>query len=962
MNREQTARNLLSTDGFSRPEKRAATVDWSEKPEIPGYELERKLADGGMGSVWLATEQTDLQRQVAVKVIRSGLSNDELVARFNVERQALAIMSHPSIAKILGAGSTKSGLPYFAMEFVEGVPLTKYCEQHQLDLVDRLRLFLEVCRAVQHAHNVGVIHRDLKPSNVLAANQDGQHVCKIIDFGLAKSTDDSNFKKRYETQHGQIVGTLQYMSPEHADLDNNSTDTRSDIYGLGVILYEILTGSTPITREVIAANSSFEVLRLIREAETVRPSTRLSERRSEHSIPGSSLSSILRRDLDWIVLKSLEKNPEHRYQSVNNFADDIARFLSGDPVNARPPSLSYRFRKLVGKYRIASVVASCLALGAVATSAAIWFAWMNQQTRDELSKEKTSNSQLQTQKSQLEIQISEEVQLKYATLQDSMLAGIRAELARANWEDALRGCAELESLEASWSQSTAVERRLVETQICRARAFNGLEDNARALETLLPYANPELLEPFLQAIESESKLAGRPLLLRSFLLAARLQAEHAEKTVKKASQSTPHLRAEIDLLLGDLLLLDETRSSFAITQIRAAFESGQLGTEDAMYADAMLKMYSEMNVRAANERLRAIVNENPFHERATIALIGNLFLQGRYGECREIIKVAKAAFGDNEPRLVIISTLMNLAEGNQQAGRLGVEALEESIGVDGAKIIQDVGTLYFVMNESTANMSISPQAYQLLWKLNIQPSVDADVKMVTIVHTTRHPAFRAFIDCLNVLADLRLVMQLRNDQPEPFRKALREGYAKYPDGLFQSLLGSSYLLPGHTDFAIAAEHYRLAIESDSACIGVRQYARYARSMALLGQAMDSETPGPLTEAAMQNALELVQENDKFNTFHVWQVANAAVDLGRFQVAETMASRALESSPADVPLNLLLIKAYMGQNSFGRAYDASQALQAKVETGEIQMDAEQQQRLAKYNSAALQSLVENDGGQ
>lgn len=327
---------------------------------IGHYKLLQLIATGGMGQVWMAEQEKPVRRQVALKLIKAGMDSKPIVARFEAERQALAMMDHPNIAKVLDAGTTDEGQPYFVMELVHGVPITNFCDTNNLGINERLDLFISVCIAVQHAHQKGIIHRDLKPSNILVALNDGRPMVKVIDFGLAKALEHQSklTERTLFTEFGQVMGTLQYMSPEQAEMNSVDVDTRSDIYALGVVLYELLTGSTPIERDMLERQALLEVLEAIRELDPPRPSVRLSG--SGEKIAGISrqrqinpqrLSLILRGDLDWIVMKALDKDRARRYESANGFAEDLRRYLEGDVIKARPPSNIYRLKKFVKKNR-----------------------------------------------------------------------------------------------------------------------------------------------------------------------------------------------------------------------------------------------------------------------------------------------------------------------------------------------------------------------------------------------------------------------------------------------------------------------------------------------------------------------------------------------------------------------------------------------------------------------------------
>jgi WD40 repeat protein/serine/threonine protein kinase len=355
--------------------------------EIPGasigpYRLVRELGEGGMGTVWLAEQQEPVQRTVALKVIKPGMDSRQIIARFEAERQALALMDHPNIARVFDAGTTANGRPYFVMELVQGVPLTRYCDEHRLTPRQRLELFVPVCQAVQHAHQKGIIHRDLKPSNVLVTLYDGRPVPKVIDFGIAKATGQLPVERTMFTEVGQVVGTLEYMSPEQAELNPLDIDTRSDVYSLGVLLYELLTGSTPLQRKRVRQAAMVEVLRLIREEEPPRPSARLSTTDELPSVAAKrgleprKLRGLVRGELDWVVMRCLEKDRNRRYDTANGLAQDIERYLHDEAVQACPPSAWYRFRKFARRNRAAlataAVVAAALLTALVVLGAGEW--------------------------------------------------------------------------------------------------------------------------------------------------------------------------------------------------------------------------------------------------------------------------------------------------------------------------------------------------------------------------------------------------------------------------------------------------------------------------------------------------------------------------------------------------------------------------------------------------------------
>jgi serine/threonine protein kinase/Flp pilus assembly protein TadD len=409
---------------------------------IGPYKLLEQIGEGGFGVVFLAAQTQPVRRKVALKVLKPGMDTRQVVARFQAERQALALMDHPNISQVFDGGATASGRPYFVMELVRGVPITDFCDENRLPIRERLGLFVSVCEAVQHAHQKGVIHRDLKPSNVLVTLHDGTPVVKVIDFGVAKAIGQPLTEKTLFTNFAQMIGTPPYMSPEQAEMSGLDIDTRGDVYSLGVVLYELLAGTTPFDKERLQQASVDEIRRIIREEDPPRPSTRLStagraattaseKRRSDPR----QLSRLFRGELDWVVMKALEKDRNRRYETASAFAADVGRYLANEPVQACPPSRWYRFRKLAQRNKRAFVTASALALGALlaVTSLAVSNVLIRrEQARTREEKERAEKAQELAEQRAEEIRDSLE-RLKTA---NALLERGRSYTADLRWDDA----------------------------------------------------------------------------------------------------------------------------------------------------------------------------------------------------------------------------------------------------------------------------------------------------------------------------------------------------------------------------------------------------------------------------------------------------------------------------------------------------------------------------------------------
>jgi serine/threonine protein kinase/Flp pilus assembly protein TadD len=493
---------------------------------IGPYKLLQQIGEGGMGTVFMAEQLQPVQRQVALKIVKPGMDSRKVIARFEAERQALALMDHPNIARVLDAGTTPSGRPFFVMELVKGVPITGYCDERHLTPNVRLELFQAVCQAVQHAHQKGIIHRDLKPSNVLVAEYDDKPVVKVIDFGVAKATGPKLTERTMFTEFGQVVGTLEYMSPEQAKLNALDIDTRSDIYALGVLLYELLAGTTPFEKKRLREAAFDEILRIIREEQPPRPSTRLSTTAELPSIAANrglepqKLSSLMRGELDWVVMKCLEKDRNRRYETANGLARDIERYLHDEPVLARPASVAYRFRKFArrnkGALATAMVVGAMLlaSLGAIAGSVG----WV---VRDHEAQQARLAGDLELALAQAELLADQgkwaeaHAGVEYADRLAQQVASGSALLDRqVALRDRLGAQAQDQAFVAEFEQFRLEEQSQVnevESRFSRERAF------PRVRQMLKQYGIEVAVTPPAAAV---ARIQGRPATMQGHLLAA----------------------------------------------------------------------------------------------------------------------------------------------------------------------------------------------------------------------------------------------------------------------------------------------------------------------------------------------------------------------------------------------------------------------------------------------------------
>ena len=644
------------------------TSQFSESVRVIGrYRLLEKIGEGGMGEVWLAEQQEPVRRRVALKLIKAGMDTGQVMARFEAERQALALMDHPAIAKVFDAGATGEGRPYFAMEYVPGQPITRHCDERRLGIVERLELFVQVCEAVQHAHRKAVLHRDLKPSNVLVASQDGRSMPKIIDFGVAKAMSQPLTERTLYTGLGMLVGTPGYMSPEQADPTGQGVDTRTDVYSLGVMLYELLVGELPFDRQKLRQAGWEGLGRLLREEEPATPSRRLttlppaasSEASSRRQTEVPALRRRLSGDLDWITMKAIEAERERRYGSPSELAEDIRRHLRDEPVEAASPGAAYRMRKFVRRHRLgvaaAAVVTLVMAAGLVGTTVG-------------LVRARRAESEARRQ-----AQTSERVSGFLANL----LASVDPERMGKTLVADLRQ--RVDKAERARGSSQA--------QVAATLAsFDGALSGVNAVDLARQLVDDEILIPSSKVIDEE--MSAEPL------VAARLQSTMGStyQSLGLFPSAESHYRKALETRRR--LLGPEHPDA-----LRTMFDLSRPLHLQARYAEA------EKILREAFDVQRQVLGpDHPETLSSMSRICAAIHDQGRYQEaetfCRETLERRRRALGEDHPDTAItmryvadtLSSLKRWAEA-EETFRQALDRLRRALGPESREVLTAMGNL-----------------------------------------------------------------------------------------------------------------------------------------------------------------------------------------------------------------------------------------------------------------------------
>lgn len=834
---------------------------------IGRYQLVKKLGEGGMGAVYLAEQTQPVQRQVALKVIKSGMDSRQVIARFEAERAALSMMNHIYIARVLDAGSTSTGRPYFVMERVEGEPVTRFCDSQKLKIRRRLELFKRICAAVQHAHQKGIIHRDLKPTNILVSSQDNIPLPKVIDFGVAKAITQHPDEETAFTMLGQIVGTLEYMSPEQARLNDASVDTRSDIYSLGVILYELMTGTTPLGPPRNRKSDYLEVLSRIKHEEPLRPSTSVTDTRRplediarSRGVEPRRLAAQLRGELDLIILKALEKDPVRRYQTVQELSEDVGHYLNAEPISARPPTRLYLLRKFVRRNRSGVVTATAVLVTLIAGLAlTAWYAVKATRAEQQLAEQFQQLQQsvrLEKQNEVLSRKLARQAEAKKATL----AAEINSLIKRGQWAE---GLARMEEYEQNHGTPP------VELRVLRLNAIDGLSDREQLQREILA-----------------------------------LEADPESGTVE----------SELRLWRGYGFLYDQNRSDDSVTLIRSAI-AGALPPDDRLFAEGLIAD----SLPEAIGFYRQALLVSPFHSRARLQLAATLIFLGRYEEALAEIRVGQTLFV-NDPRFYMAETISHALadEVDRALGALQVveQRFPEAQTDNARSLIQMSQTVNRQFREYDRAglldwMAILPDAWDLM-KEDVYESMSLPEFQRAIIS-------RAYGNLVTVMILQRFATH--NKKHRNIIDSCQSGWAVHQDNLFKTFEGWSWLALQNPRQAAAA--FEMATTSDGLFPDIRSQAHYGLFLGRLK--MYEQTADPTDMESAIQALQQYLEAGPFEMHRAATMLDACTAADRWDLARSICDQVVARGMSSRDWKLRLLESGLAAGKTGLALELCESL-------------------------------------
>jgi eukaryotic-like serine/threonine-protein kinase len=887
------------------------------------YKLIEEIGAGGMGSVFMAQQTEPVKRAVAVKVVKAGMDSKAVLARFEAERQALAMMDHPNIARVLDAGTTAGGRPFFVMELVKGTPITQFCDERKLTPRQRLELFVPVCQAIQHAHQKGIIHRDIKPSNVLVAMYDDKPVPKVIDFGVAKAAGQALTEKTLMTGFGAVVGTAEYMSPEQASQNNMDIDTRSDVYSLGVLLYELLTGSTPVDRKSLGKAAILEILRIVREVEAPKPSHRLSTSEglpnvaANRSTDPAKLSKLMKGELDWVLLKALEKDRTRRYDAANGLARDIQRYLADELVEARPPSTGYRLKKFVRRHKAQVIAASLVLCALVAGMAGTTWGLIEAKrqeaiARDEATeKEKARQAEAeQREKAEEEKKIAQSVrdflQNKLLAQADTYPLAAR-ELALPLFEETLKlhkaklGLEHPDTL-TSMNNLAAAYHYVGKSDL----ALPLFEETLKLRKAKLGPEHPDTLTT-MYSLALAYQFAGKPDLALPLaeetlkLRKAKLGPEHPDTLAAMNNLANAYRAAgKLDLalpLFEQTLKLTKAKlgpehplTLACMTNFAIAYQAaGKLDLALPLFEETLKLMKATLGPEHP-DTIRSMVNLAwTYQDAGKLDLALPLF--------EETLKLRKAMLGPEHPATIFSMNI--LAQAYQDAGRLdlALPLFEQTLNSRKAMLgPEHPDTIKSIENVATAYLAA---AARQAWFSQDQEFADTCRRALAFAEGTKDPLVA---DRVAKACSLRpLVDQARRDAALALARSAVQLGAKHPLLVyFQMALGMTEYRAGH--FAEADTELAAAMTEGKGITYISGTGAFYRAMSLFRQGKRDEARRLATTAAVtMKPLPKDEQNpqaDKANhdDLILWLAYKEAKELIGFDATPSAAPRE-SASPA-----------------------------------------------------------------